>query len=101
MSTVMLRVSARARDEARNLARYTGQTMTSAVEQAIHEAAVRAYYAKVAQAVDRTMADPEARAEYESETGIWAGATALPHEVWTEDDFLGFDDAPSSRSGAA
>jgi hypothetical protein len=101
MSTVLLRVSARARDEARDLARYTGQTMTSAVEQAIHDAAVRAYYAKLAHAVEHTLADPDERALYERETDAWATASALPDEVWTEDDFLSFDDRPSAPPSAA
>jgi hypothetical protein len=97
----MLRVSTRTRDEARELARCTGQSMAAAVEQAVHEARVRAYYAEVARAVAETLADSGQRADYERETRVWTADPALADEVWTEDDFLGFDDEPTGRAQAA
>lgn len=75
--------------------------MTSAVERAIHEAAVRAYYAEVAEAVERCMSDPDERSAYEREAGAWSMASALPDEVWTEDDFLGSDDESSAPAKVA
>jgi hypothetical protein len=47
------------------------------------------------------MSDPQQRADYERETRVWTADPTLADEVWTEDDFLGFDDQPPAGATAA
>ena len=73
MSTTTIRISQRARDEARALAEATGKRMSEAVEQAIHAERRRVFWRQFKEAAARVRADPEALAEEEAERELYEG----------------------------
>ncbi|MDQ6793446.1 MAG: type II toxin-antitoxin system VapB family antitoxin [Chloroflexota bacterium] len=74
MASTTIRISQRARDEARELARATGKPISQAVEEAIRRERRRLFWEQGARAVSNLRSDREALAEDEAETvpdGDW------------------------------
>jgi len=71
-----IRVSVALRDRIARLANETGEPMTAIIEHAIADYEHKRFVAEFHAAVRRTMADPEAWADYQAETAIFDNAAA-------------------------
>lgn len=71
MASTTIRISQKARDEARELARSTGKPISQAVEEAIRRERRRLFFEQARKAHEAVIADPKARAEEEAEWAVW------------------------------
>ena len=69
-----IRVSVALRDKIAKLAREAGEPMTAIIEEAISDYEHKKFMAEFRAAVNRTMADPAAWADYQAETAIFDNA---------------------------
>ncbi len=74
MNTTTIRISRRARQEARALADATGKPMSQAVEDAIHAERRRVFWQQFRAAAARVAADPAAAAEEQADSALFEGA---------------------------
>ena len=71
MASTTIRISEKAREEARELARATGKPISLAVEEAIRRERRRLFFEQYRQAVEAVRADPTAAAEEAAEWALW------------------------------
>jgi predicted transcriptional regulator len=76
MGTVTVRVSTTTRDRIAKLAAEKGTSMTSVIDEAIHDYENKRFFEELNAAVERTRADPKAWAEYQAEVAIFDNAAA-------------------------
>jgi hypothetical protein len=86
MGTVTVRVSTATRDLIAKLAAEKGMSMTAVVAEAVDDYRRKKFFEDLAEAVERTRADPEAWADYQAEVAIFDRASG---------DGLGTDDIPA------
>jgi hypothetical protein len=73
MATTTIRISLRARHEARALAEATGRRMSEAVEQAIYAERRRVFWQQFKEAAAQVNADPEAAAQEKADRELYEG----------------------------
>jgi hypothetical protein len=73
VTTTTIRISRRARQEARALADATGKPMSQAVEDAIHAERRRVFWQQFRAAAARVAADPAVGAEEQAEAALFEG----------------------------
>ena len=71
MASTTIRISEKAREEARQLARATGKPISVAVEEAIRRERRRLFFEQYRQAVEAVKTDPKVAAEESAEWGAW------------------------------
>lgn len=71
MASTTIRISHKAREEARALARAAGKPISLAVEDAIRRERRRLFFEQYRQAAAAVRADPQAMAEEEADLVIW------------------------------
>ena len=76
MPSTTIRISQRARDEARELARATGKPISQAVEEAIRSERRRLFWASFRQAAAATSDNPAAAAEETADRELFEGTLA-------------------------
>jgi hypothetical protein len=76
MLSTTIRISQRARDEARELARMTGKPISQAVEEAIRAERRRLFWASFRQAAATAAENPAVAAEEAADRGLFEGTLA-------------------------
>lgn len=71
MASTTIRISQKARDEARELARSTGKPISQAVEEAIRRERRRLFFEQGRRAAEAVRADPGAAAEEAAELALY------------------------------
>jgi hypothetical protein len=71
VASTTIRISEKARDDARELARATGKSISGAVEEAIRRERRRLFFEHGRRAVEAVKADPRAMAEEAAELAIY------------------------------
>jgi predicted transcriptional regulator len=88
MGTVTVRVSTATRDTIAKLAAEKGTSMSSVIDEAIHDYERKRFFEELNRQVEATRADPDAWADYQAEAAIFDRASA--------DGLKGLDDTDYS-----